>query len=124
VFSKNNILFLSIAVLYFGNYHISLFLSNGNNDFYWDVNKAVYSLIIILSIHYKYKDIFIEKLFLSIVFNNIYVLIFKKEYNYTMHDIYFIAIFTAIQYVKQLYRNYSEYLIRIMAVYLSNKSKK
>ena len=97
---NNKYLGLLIMALYFGNYHLSMFFAFGNNDLYWDINISIYCIIILLTIEYKKLDNFIEKVFLAVVFNNIYVLIFKKEYSYTMHDIYFIIIFTMLQYIK------------------------
>ena len=121
---NNKLIGVLIIVLYFGNYHICKAIYNGNVELFWHLKLSLHMLIILLAIEYKKQNIFLEKLFCAIIFNDIYVLLFKNETGYSLNDVYFIAIFTAIQYVKQLYRNYSEYLIRIMAVYFSNKSKK
>lgn len=74
----NNWIGAIIVFLYFANYHIcELFYAN--NDLAWfKLKVAIYCVIILLAFEYKKKDIFIEKLFLAIVFNNLYVLIFKK----------------------------------------------
>ena len=120
----NKYLGLLIMALYFGNYHLSMFLSSGNNDLYWDINKCIYSALILLAIHYKSRNCFTEKLFVAIVINNIYVLIRHSEISYTMNDLIFITSFTAIQYAKQLYRNYSEYICRNLAIYFNIKKPK
>jgi hypothetical protein len=117
----NKFLGLLILALYFGNYHLSMLLSNGNNDLYWDINKSIYCLIILLAFEYKKQNLLIEKIFLAVIFNNIYVLLFKKEYDYTLNDVYFIVIFTAVQYAKQLYRNYSKYIFGNLVAYFNNK---
>jgi hypothetical protein len=120
---NNKLIGISIVILYFSNYHICNLFYN-NVDQWFKLKYAILSICLLLAFEYKKQNLLIEKIFLAVIFNNIYVLLFKNETGYSLNDIYFIAIFTAIQYVKQLYRNYSEYLIRTMAVYLSNKSKK
>jgi hypothetical protein len=120
----NKYLGLLIMALYFGNYHLSMFFSFGNNDLYWDINTSIYCLIVLLAVEYKKQNLLIEKVFLAVIFNNIYVLLFKNEYDYTINDIYFILFFTAIQYAKQLYRNYSEYIRRNLAIYFNIKKSK
>ena len=119
----NKYLGLLIISLYFGNYHLSIFFSFGNNDFYWDINKSIYCLIVLLAIEYKRLNNLTEKIFLAIVVNNIYVLLFKQEYGYTVNDIYFVASFTAIQYLKQFYKNYSKYVFKKLANYFNIKNK-
>ena len=121
---NNKFLGLLILALYFGNYHLSMYFSFGNNDLYWDINTCIYCLIILLAFEYKKQNLLIEKVFLAVIFNNIYVLLFKKEYDYTLNDVYFIAIFTAIQYAKQLYRNYSKYIFGNLVAYFNNKKQK
>lgn len=121
---NNKFLGLLIIALYFGNYHLSMYFSFGNNDLYWDINKTIYTLIILLAFEYKKQNLLIEKIFLAVIFNNIYVLLFKKEYDYTLNDVYFIVIFTAVQYVKQLYRNYSKYIFGNLVGYFNNKKQK
>lgn len=121
---NNNILGFIIILLYFFNFHICELLYNGNVDFFWDLKVSIYSIIILLSFEYKKQNLLIEKIFLAVIFNNIYVLLFKNETGYTLNDVYFIAIFTALQYVKQFYRIYSNDIHRIMAVYFANKPKK
>jgi hypothetical protein len=96
---KNIVLGIIILLLYFGNYHISMFLSNGNNDLFWNIKPAIYSLIILIAIKYKENSNFIEKLFISMVMNNIYVLIFKDETTYTLNDLWMIGIFFVAQYI-------------------------
>jgi hypothetical protein len=121
---NNKLIGISIVILYFANYHICEFIYPNDINYWIKLKFAFMSICLLLAFEYKKQNLLIEKIFLAIIFNDIYVLLFKNETGYTLNDIYFIAIFTAIQYVKQLYRNHSEYLIRIMAVYLSNKSKK
>ena len=101
-----------------------MFLYNGDVAFFWHLKVAIYCLIIILSFEYKKQNIIIEKIFLAIILNNIYVLLFKSETDYTLNDIYFILIFTAVQYVKQLYRNYSKYIFGNLVAYFNNKKQK
>lgn len=99
---KNIVLGIIILLLYFGNYHISMLLSNGNNDLYWNIKPAIYSLIILIAIKYKENSNFIEKLFISMVMNNIYVLIFKHETTYSFNDLWMIGLFLVSQYVIKL----------------------
>lgn len=35
------------------------------------------------------------------VLNNIYALLYKNETNYTLNDLWFVAIFTIAQYIKK-----------------------
>lgn len=94
-----NIIGILIVILYLGNSFICN-LIYPNNDKKWYLYIAILSLIIILAIKYKEKGNFIEKLFVSMVANNIYVLLAKDEFTYTLNDIWFIAIFTLAQYLK------------------------
>ena len=124
----NNAIGIIIVFLYFSNYQICNYLyPNGGLDFV-KLKLSIYSIIILLSFEYKKQNLLIEKVFLAVIFNNIYVLLFKNETGYTLNDVYFIAIFTALQYTKiyakQFYRIYSNDINRIMAVYFANKPKK
>lgn len=89
-----------IVVLYLSNKYICDFIYSDNITKWWYLYIAILSLIIILAIKYKEKGNFIEKLFVSMVANNIYVLLAKDEFTYTLNDIWFIAIFTLAQYLK------------------------
>lgn len=124
----NNWIGAIIVFLYFANYHICELIYNGDVDFFWELKVSIYCIIILLSFEYKKQNLLIEKVFLAVIFNNIYVLLFKNETGYTLNDVYFIAIFTALQYTKiyakQFYRIYSNDIHRIMAVYFANKPKK
>ena len=121
---NNKIIGLIIVLLYFANYHIcELIYPNGGME-WLKVRYSIYCLIILLAIEYKKQNLLIEKVFLAVIFNNIYVLLFKNEYDYTINDIYFILFFTSIQYAKQLYRNYSEYIRRNLAIYFNIKKSK
>jgi hypothetical protein len=97
---NNKIIGLIIVFLYFANYHICELIYSNDILKFWHLKVAIYCLIILLAVEYKKQDNFIEKVFLAVVFNNIYVLLFKDETGYTMHDIYFIIIFTTLQYIK------------------------
>jgi hypothetical protein len=69
---------------------------------FWKLKVAIYCLIILLAFEYKKQNLLIEKIFLAVIFNNIYVLLFNNETNYSLNDIFFIATFTSIQYIKNL----------------------
>jgi hypothetical protein len=97
---NNKIIGILILILYFANFHICELIYATDNYNWFKLKVAIYCLIILLTIEYKKLDNFIEKLFCAIVFNDIYVLLFKDETGYTMHDIYFIIIFTTLQYIK------------------------
>jgi hypothetical protein len=97
---KNTIIGILIICLYWSNYHIcNLFYLNDNYNWF-KLKFALLSICLLLSFEYIKKDNFIEKLFCAIIFNDIYVLLFKDETGYTLHDIYFIIIFTMLQYIK------------------------
>lgn len=98
----NNWIGILILTLYFCNFHICKLLYGGDVDFFWHLKVSIYCLIILLTIEYKKKDIFIEKLFLAMIANNIISLLFNNENTYSINDLYFIATFTAIQYIKRL----------------------
>jgi hypothetical protein len=121
---NNKIIGLIIAVLYFTNYHIcNLFYSDGGVE-WLKLKVVIYCLIILLSIEYKRQNLFIEKIFLAVIFNNIYVLLYKNETGYTLNDLYFISFFTLIQYVKQLFRICDNRYIRYIADYFDIEKKK
>lgn len=98
----NNYIGILILTLYFGNYHIcELFYANDILKF-WHLKVSIYCLIILLTIEYKKTNNFIEKLFTAIILNDVIVLLFNNENTYSINDLYFIATFTAIQYIKRL----------------------
>jgi hypothetical protein len=97
---NNKLIGILIVLLYFANYHICELIYPNDIPMFWKLKVAIYCLIILLAVEYKKQDNFIEKVFLAVVFNNIYVLLFKDETGYTLHDIYFIIIFTMLQYIK------------------------
>lgn len=124
----NKYIGILIVALYFLGFHIcNYFYPNGGVDFI-KLRISIYCLIILLAFEYKKQNLLIEKIFLAVIFNNIYVLLFKNETGYTPNDVFFIAIFTAIQYVKiyanQLYRNYSKYIFGNLVAYFNNKKQK
>jgi hypothetical protein len=96
----NKIIGILIITLYFSNFHICNLLYLNDTYNWFKLKIAIYCLIILLAVEYKKQDNFIEKVFLAVVFNNIYVLLFNNETGYTLHDIYFIIIFTMLQYIK------------------------
>lgn len=97
---KNYVIGIFLVIIYFGNSYICNLIYSDNIEKQWYMNYAILSLIIILAIKYKEKGNIIEKLFISMVANNIYVLLAKDEFSYTLNDIWFIAIFTLAQYLK------------------------
>lgn len=120
----NNWIGILIATIYFANYKVCEFIYPDGGIEWFKLKVAIYCIIILLSFEYKKQNVLIEKVFLAVIFNNIYVLLFKNETGYTLNDVYFTAIFTALQYGKQFYRIYSNDIHRIMAVYFANKPKK
>jgi hypothetical protein len=96
----NNWIGAIILFFYFANYPICE-LIYPNDDYKWfKLKVAIYCAIILLAFEYKKQNNFIEKLFFSIVVNNIYLLLFCNETTYSINDVYFISIFTGIQYIK------------------------
>lgn len=91
-----------IVFLYFANYHIcEIFYPNGGVEWV-KLKMAIYCVIILLALEYRKQNLFIEKLFIAIVLNNLYLLIFEKETNYSINDLIFIATFVFFQYLKQI----------------------
>jgi hypothetical protein len=121
---NNKIIGLIIAVLYFTNYKVCEFIYPDGGIEWFKLKVVIYCLIILLSIEYKRQNLFIEKIFLAVIFNNIYVLLYKNETGYTLNDIYFISFFTLIQYVKQLFRICDNRYIRYIADYFDIEKKK
>ena len=106
---NNKIIGILIIFLYFINYQVcNFFYPDGGLEFV-KLKLAIYCLIILLAIEYKKQNIFLEKLFCAIIFNNIYVLLFNNETHYTLNDIYFIAFFTLTQYIKYFYKLYKQW---------------
>ena len=106
---NNKLIGVLIIALYFGNYHICKVIYNGNVELFWHLKLSLHMLIILLAIEYKKQNIFLEKLFCAIIFNDIYVLLFNNETSYSLNVIYFIAWFTAIQYIKHFYNLYKQW---------------
>jgi hypothetical protein len=69
---------------------------------FWKLKVSIYCLIILLALEYKKQNIFFEKLFIAIVINNVYVLLFNNENQYSINDIFFVISFTVIQYLKNI----------------------
>jgi len=124
----NRLIGLLILVLYFCNYHLSLLLANGDNDFYWDINKSIYSIIIILALKYKFDNSLLSNVFIAIILNNIYVLLQKKEYTYNINDACFIIVCVVLQNFKKnvsiTHGIYSFFTHRIMGGDSSDCTKK
>lgn len=120
----NNWIGILIVTLYFANYHICEFFYPDGLENWFRLKFSIYCLIILLAFEYRKQNLLIEKIFLAVIFNNIYVLLFNNETGYTLNDVFFIAIFTAIQYAKQLYRNYSKYIFGNLVAYFNNKKQK
>jgi hypothetical protein len=97
---NNKIIGILIVIIYFANYHICEFIYPNDINNWIKLKFALLSICLLLAVEYKKQDNFIEKVFLAVVFNNIYVLLFNNETGYTLHDIYFIIIFTMLQYIK------------------------
>jgi hypothetical protein len=120
---NNKLIGILILVLYFLGFHIcDYFYPNGGVDFI-KLRVSIYCIIILLALKYKDDNTFVSKLFNAIVINNIYVLLFKSEYTYSINDLYFIIIFTSIQYV-QFRRGYFERFYRTLASYFLPEKKK
>jgi hypothetical protein len=106
---NNKSIGILIAIIYFANYHIcKIFYPDGGLPFV-KLKVSIYCLIILLAFEYKKQNLLIEKIFLAVIFNNIYVLLFNNETTYSLNDIIFIAWFTAIQYIKHFYNLYKKW---------------
>jgi hypothetical protein len=92
---------ISIVLLYFSNSYICEFFFPYDIEKWYHLKFSIISLIIILAIKYKSENNFVEKLFNSMVVNNIYVLLFRQETTYTLNDLWFVSIFTIAQYLKK-----------------------
>jgi hypothetical protein len=101
----NKVIGIIIIALYFGKKYLCDFLYPTDINKNWLLSYSILSIIIVLSIKYKESSTFIEKLFISMVINNAYVMIFKQEYTYTLNDVWFIAIFTVAQYLRKEKKN-------------------
>ena len=99
---KNKIFGILILTLYWGNYYICQLIYPNDNFNWFKLKFALLSICLILALEYNNKNTFIEKLFCAIVLNDIIVLLFNNETNYSINDIFFIATFTALQYIKSL----------------------
>lgn len=102
----NRLLGILIILLYFLNAKICYWIFPDNVDKWWDLKVSLLAINIILAINYKSENNFFEKLFIAIIINNIYVLLFKSEFSYEISDITFIFTFTIMQYVASLIRKH------------------
>lgn len=96
----NKWLFISIIILYFGNYQICEFFYSTNIDLWNRLKYGILTICFYIALEYKPQNNFFEKLINAIILNNAYILIFETETNYSYNDIIFICTFTAIQYLK------------------------
>ena len=98
----NNWIGALIVFLYFANYHICELIYSNDILKFWHLKVAIYCIIILLAFEYKKQNLFIEKLFIAMIGNNIIALLFNNETTYSINDVFFIATFTALQYIKSL----------------------
>lgn len=98
---KNTLIGLLLVALYFGNKYICDYFFADNITQFWYLNNSIIAVCVIFALKYKWNGNFIEKLFTSIIINDIYVLLFKNETTYTLNDLWFVAIFTIAQYIKK-----------------------
>jgi hypothetical protein len=106
---NNKLIGISIVILYFANYHICELIYPNDINNWIKLKFVLLSICLLLSFEYKKQNVLIEKIFLAVIFNNIYVLLFNNETNYSLNDIFFIAWFTAIQYIKHFYNLYKQW---------------
>lgn len=99
---KNKLIGLLIIALYLSNKYICDFFYSDNIEKLWLLYACVLSGCMLLAIKYKSDGNFIEKLFISMVLNNIYVILFKNETTYTLNDLWMIGLFFAVQYIGKL----------------------
>lgn len=97
----NKVIGILIIALYFSNKYICDYFFPDNITKLWYLNSSILSFCVILAIKYKSENNFVEKLFNSMVVNNIYVLLFRQETTYTLNDLWFVTIFTVAQYLKK-----------------------
>lgn len=102
----NKILGICIVLLYFLNAKICYLIFPNDIDKWWDLKVSLLALNIGLTINYKPYNSFIEKLFIAIIINNVYGVMFKSEITYTLSDLTFIFTFTIIQHVASSIRKY------------------
>jgi hypothetical protein len=121
---NNKIIGLIIAFLYFANYHICNIIYPIDDQKFWYLKVAIYCSIILLAIEYKKQNNFIEKLFIAIILNNIFVLIRHAEIDYSIKDVFFILTFTLLQYVKHFFRVCNNRYIRSLANYFTIEKEK
>jgi hypothetical protein len=121
---NNKLIGILIAFLYFTNYHICNIIYPTDDKKFWYLKMGIYSAIILLAIEYKKQNNFIEKLFIAIVLNNIYVLIRHTEIDYSIKDVFFILTFTLLQYVKHFFRVCNNRHIRSLANFFTIEKEK
>jgi hypothetical protein len=99
---KNKLIGLLIVALCLSNKYICDFFYSDNVDKLWLLYVSILYACILLAIKYKSDSNFFEKLFNSMVANNIYVFLFKDETAYTLNDLWMIGIFFVAQYMVKL----------------------
>ena len=102
---KNKLIGLLIVALYLSNKYICDFFYSDNVEKLWLLYVSILSACILLAIKYKSDNNFFEKLFNSMVANNIYVFLFKDETAYTLNDLWMIGIFFVAQYIGKFKKN-------------------
>jgi len=102
----NKWLGISIILLYFSNYHICNLVYPEGGVNWFKLKFGIMTIILCLALEYKPQDNFLEKIFNAIVLQNAYILIFEDEITYSLNDLTFIVILTAIQYVKHFKKEY------------------
>jgi hypothetical protein len=95
----NRVIGILIVVLCLSNKYISEYFYPDNIEKLWFLYVSILYVCVLLSIKYKSDNNFFEKLFNSIIINDIYVLLFKNETTYTLNDLWMIGIFFVAQYI-------------------------
>ncbi len=102
----NKWLIILISILYFSNYQICEFFYKNDVTNWYRLKFGILTICFYIALEYKPQDKFFEKVINAIILNNAFVLIFKNEIDYSIHDLFFICTFTAIQYLKNFRKDY------------------
>jgi hypothetical protein len=119
--SRFNLLFIFALIL--SNYKICMYFFENDLINFFKLKYSFYSVIIILALRYKFKNIFEEHLLIAIILNNVYGY-YQNEFNYSINDLVFIITYLTLRYVHSYKRNYRIIINRINNFFYNFDKKK
>ena len=102
---KKVILIISMALLYFGNYHICEYFFKDDIDMWWTCKGAIYNAVIVIGLHLAsldatLKQMLLISIFSGVIVNNIIDRLWFKSIYYEWDDIIIIIVIFTLSYIE------------------------